>query len=261
MLFVEMMNKKIQMFRLKIKYLLSGNQNVVKKAFDDMENQGIKNIPIFIISFNRLSYIISIIEYLEKSGYRNIHIIDNNSSYPPLLRYYEEIPYEVIKLDYNGGHMVFWNDSRFEKYRNSFYVLTDPDILPVEECPDDFLEKWFNILKKYPYVRKVGFSLRIDDLPTNAISNDVTVNWEKQFWNIKINEDNMYYADIDTTMALYMPDNCNNANFYRAFRTGFPYQARHLPWYKTVNDITEEDVYYSKLNKFGTWDIPKDYEK
>lgn len=253
--------RRLQMYRLRCKYYFSGRREIILKKFQAMEEKGIKEIPIFIVSFNRLSYLMKMIDSLEKRGYSNIHIIDNNSTYGPLLDYYQTIPYEIIKLDTNEGHMVFWKSSLFDKYRNNFYVLTDPDVIPIEECPDDFIAIWFNILKKHPYVKKVGFSLKIDDLPINAIGNEITIKWEQQFWNIKLNDERIYYADIDTTMALYMPDDCSIASFYRAFRTDKPYQARHLPWYKTIDDITDEDVFYSRLNKFGTWDIPKDYVK
>lgn len=253
---------RIRLYRLRLKYIFSDKRENIKAAFEKMENVGIWNIPIFIISFNRLSYVKQMVEWLEQKGYNNIHIIDNNSSYQPLLDFYKTLKHEVIYMKYNGGHMVFWNDSRFDKYRKSFYVVTDPDICPIQECPDDFITKWFEILKNHPYVRKIGFSLKCDDLPFNAIRRQVNEEWEKQFNIVRLDSDNIFFADIDTTMALYMPDDCCiNGNFYRAFRTDIPYQARHLPWYKTVGDITEEDVFYSNLNKCGTWDIPKDYLK
>ena len=55
-------------------------------------------IPVYIISFNRLKYLKQSIEWLESNGHRNIVIIDNNSSYKPLLEFYNHVPYKVINF-------------------------------------------------------------------------------------------------------------------------------------------------------------------
>ena len=51
-----------------------------------------RDIPIFIINRNRLDAMRTLIAWLLRSGSRRIVIIDNNSNYPPLLRYYEALP-------------------------------------------------------------------------------------------------------------------------------------------------------------------------
>ena len=92
-------------------------------CFENQLKKGLNEIPVFIISYNRLSYIEQMIEQLEKYGMRNIHIIDNASTYPPLLRYYDTLKYDVIRMKENLGHMVFWKSNIFEKYRNDFFIL------------------------------------------------------------------------------------------------------------------------------------------
>ena len=47
--------------------------------------------PIFIQNFNQVSYLRRLIGWLDARGYQNICVIDNNSSYPPLLRFYDEL--------------------------------------------------------------------------------------------------------------------------------------------------------------------------
>ena len=107
--------------------------------------------------------------------------------------------------------------------------------------------------------RKVGFSLRIDDIPGDSVLHDEVLEWEKQFYEHYLPGDNIYIAFIDTTFALYVPDQLvfENMNFLTAYRTGLPYQCRHLPWYKTHNDVDEEDMFYSalKLQTTGNWDV------
>ena len=62
-------------------------------------------------------------------------------------------------------------------------------------------------MEKYHFnICKVGFALRIDDLPQHYPLKEKVIKWEKQFWTKKVNKtDNIYYAEIDTTFALYKP--------------------------------------------------------
>ena len=226
-----------------------------KEFFAEHENYNFIDVPIFIISYNRLSYLKSIIQQLSDRGFNNINIIDNASTYPPLLEYYDTLSYKIFRLKENGGHMVFWENDIFKEYRNDLYVVTDPDISILEECPDDFLRVFFKLLKKYPRLKKVGFSLRIDDIPHDASLYEQVTKWEKMYTKFKIPNKNAFTADIDTTFALYLPDylDCSR-HFITAVRTGYPYQVRHLPWYKKSDDITDEDIYYSNHRTNGFWD-------
>lgn len=214
------------------------------KVFEEMELSGqIGEIPIFIVSFNRLSYLKQLISRLEQLGKHNIVVIDNASSYPPLLEYYQTLPYQVIYTGKNYGHRVFWECPLLEKYRDSFYILTDPDVIPIESCPPDFIEKFFMILKRYPYIHKVGFSLKIDDLPNGRAD---TIG-EERMWMIPERYGDGFCASIDTTFALYAPESVSRSRLFSdAIRTDAPYQARHLPWYKQADDLTEEDIFYSE---------------
>ncbi len=229
------------------------------ELFLRQEKEGMANIPVFIISFNQLTYVRQMVNSLEKMGCKKIIIIDNASTYPPLLEYYSALKHEVIRLKENWGHKVFWLAPELQQYRKNFYILTDPD-LDISECPKDSVEVLFKILKRYPYVRKVGFSLRISDIPENSLFYDKVIGWEKQFARFYIKSQNIYFSDIDTTFALYPPEQINlNDNHFRAVRVGKPYEARHLPWYKTSSILTEEEKYYYDHKKqiVGHWDISK----
>lgn len=80
--------------------------------------------------------------------------------------------------------------------------------------------------------------------------------WEKQFYEKKYSEQSpiLYDADIDTTFAVYRPQK-KKINFFKAIRVGYPYQAHHLPWYKNLEKLSSEDIFYKEsLNKeTGTW--------
>lgn len=234
-----------------------GRQRALEAAFSDIRSRGLRSIPVFIISYNRLSYLKALVERLEALEMTNIHIIDNASTYPPLLEYYRTLPYEIHYMGENVGFMVFWERDEFAKYRKDFHIVTDPDVVPTAECPKDFIKVFLRILMRYPNANKVGFSLKSDDLPPDGLFTEEVLTWERQFNHPYLKKINAYASAIDTTFALYLPEELQaNPSFYAAIRTGAPYEARHLPWYKTGADETEEDRYYSthKNADINHWD-------
>jgi hypothetical protein len=222
-----------------------------------------KRIPIYIISFNQLSYLKLLIEFLERRGYENIHIIDNCSTYPPLLQYLKETPHTVHNMDKNYGHMVFWASGFFDDViKNEFYVLTDPDILPSEDCPDDFLGVFHAVLHKMPFADKVGCALLINDLPDGYEKKELVMEWESKFWKHPIKNTmglEIYNAAIDTTLALYRPDpemKVKGGSYpwaLRSARIAGKFAARHLPWY--VCGESEELEFYKRTasNESASW--------
>ena len=244
--------KKIKLFyNLHIKNLFNPYLIVQKINY--------KSIPIIIISFNQLFYLKQLIEFLKKHKYSNIVIIDNNSTYQPLLNYFETIESTVTihKLNENLGHLVFWkNKELYKKYSKGYYVITDADIVPVEHCPEDFVLYFKRILDNNSQVTKVGFSLKIDDIPESNPNKQKVIDWESQFWG-NICNDGSYNADIDTTFALYKPKyEYKEQAFYKAIRTKNPYYARHGGWYLDVKSLTEEQkFYFVTSNASSSWKI------
>jgi len=222
----------------------------------------IRTFPIIIISYNQLFYLEKLINTLKNWGYRNIIIIDNASTYQPLLKYLKKIEDEVTiyRLKRNYGHRVFWHKKEFFLlYGQNYYVVTDPDVVPVDSCPEDFLEYFKRLLEKNSDVTKVGFSLKLDDIPLSNPHKSKIIGWEKKFWQ-NINEDGNYRAEIDTTFALYRPKFYpkERNEFFRAIRTKSPYLARHGGWYIDVKALTEEQKnYIESANNSSSWLINK----
>lgn len=191
------------------------------------------------------------IGWLEKHGLTNIHIVDNASTYPPLLHYLQKSAYTVHRLNQNYGHMVVWSSGLFDDIiDHQAYVVTDPDIAPNPNLPADFLSKMYHLLKEYSAITKVGFALQIDDLPQSAPFTQNIQAWEKQFWKNPVqNQKEMYFAEIDTTFALYRPGKGRllKHTFYRGIRLAGDYTARHIPWYKKTYQ-TKEDLFYQEKN-------------
>lgn len=204
----------------------------------------IKMIPIIINNYNRLTYMKKLISSLTERGYHNIYIIDNKSTYKPLLDYYETCPYPVFRLDENVGYMSLWKTEIYKRFRNSYYVYTDSDMMIDEACPDDFMEKFVDVLNRFPMAQKAGFGIRIDDLPDHFKNKEKVIEHESQFWIRSVGED-VYEAQIDTTFALYRPFCKGKADRYqKTYRTGGRYVIRHLPWYVDSSNLSEEERFY-----------------
>ncbi|WP_022823994.1 glycosyltransferase [Hymenobacter norwichensis] len=200
------------------------------------------NIPIIINNRNHLTYLQRLIHSLEKRGYKNIYILDNDSDYGPLLQFYRETPYKVFLLGKNVGFCALWDTEVFDYFKDSYYVYTDSDLELVEECPNDFLTVLHYLLNKYP-LGKVGLSLLTDDLPAHFANRDEVRRWESDFQKRKV-EVLACQAMVDTTFALYPPNRFGDAGMLHAFRTNMPYSARHLPWYENTSALSAEQKYY-----------------
>ena len=243
--------KRIQTLIANIKYLCLS---------DSRKNKDCYSIPIIINNFNRLDFLRKLISSLEIRGYSNIYIIDNNSSFPPLLEYYKQCPYTVFRLNKNVGYKAIWETGIYEIFKRDYYVYTDSDMQIDDSCPKDFMMHFVEILKAYPTCQKVGFGIRIDNLPDTYINKSKVIEWEKQFWQNEIRP-GLYQASIDTTFALYRPYCKGEADSYqKVFRTGSPYLIRHLPWY-APEESREEEIYYTSTIKTSThWsyqNVPK----
>ena len=109
-----------------------------------MDEDDYLEIPIFINSRDRLSCLRQQINWLLEAGYRNIYILDNASTYPPLLDYYKDIEEQVkiLFLKRNLGYKALWKSDILNILNiQTPYVYTDPDIVPINKCPKDVLPK------------------------------------------------------------------------------------------------------------------------
>lgn len=203
------------------------------------------DIPIIINNFNRLTTLRMLIERLERANCRNIHIIDNASTYPPLLSYYDTLPYTVHRLNENLGFKALWRSGLNATLCRDYFVYTDSDVVPLDECPDDFMQKFLDVLKTRRLARKVGFSLRIDNLPDHYAYKDKVIAHESRFFQRPTADGKMYRAPIDTTFAMYRPRIGLSRSFSaESYRMAYPYQAEHLPWYNDLDNLSDEELYY-----------------
>jgi hypothetical protein len=191
--------------------------------------------PIIVINCrDRVTHLRKLVGWLERAGHERIVLLDNASTFPELLDFYERTPHEVVRLDRNAGSRAIWLSDRTP---SEPFVYTDPDILPIDACPADAIAYLAELLDRFPRAQKAALGLYLDDVPETLDS----LEWERSLVaGSKLCAPGVFDTLSDTTFALYRA----NAPFgLHALRTGWPYQARHMSWY-SQEPLSAEDAYY-----------------
>jgi hypothetical protein len=217
--------------------------------------QELKSTYIFICNYNRLQTTKKLVELLNAKGYFNIVILDNGSSYQPLLDWYATLYTTKVHFCKNNyGPEAIDQVRNYEpefqnKYNhivlNEYHVYTDSDVIPVEDIPDTFIDDMVRLCKIYE-IPKLGLSLKIDDLPDHYPLKDRVVRHESSFFEREYIDDTLarlFKAPVDTTFAVNAPGMpCGYSDL--AYRVAGKYFARHEPWYLNPSDLPADESYY-----------------
>ena len=192
------------------------------------------DFPIFINCRDRVSCLAEQVSWLERAGHEDITFLDNDSTYEPLLAYYEASPHRLIRLGENLGSRALWK--RELQPKTKFYVYTDPDVVPIASCPLDAVEHFWDLLWVHE-VPKVGFGFDLSKLPE-----DLPVIWqETEYRSNAPRVEGARVAPLDTTFALYRP---GGEFTFDALRSEPPYLARHVPWDHYHEEPDAEEAHY-----------------
>ncbi|TCK70829.1 hypothetical protein C7378_3218 [Acidipila rosea] len=206
------------------------------------ERDFIANVPVFINVRDRLGCLLRLLAWLEQAGHRNITLIDNASSYPPLISFLQSTNHRVIRLKKNAGHTSLWQMSELkETLARSWFIYTDPDVVPIEPCPLNMAWSLFELLRAFPAYIKAGPALHLDDLPAHYHLREQVIALENSLYGREILP-GVFQADIDTTFALYRPHSPYTLG--PAMRVRGDCELRHLPWYVDSSNVDEEERYY-----------------
>lgn len=225
---------------------------------------------VFIMNFNWLESTKKMAEFLTSCKHE-VTIVDNNSTYPPLLEWYKTCPYRVIHtgdFPLKVQNRFIWEMDLEKQYtypEENYYAVTDSD-LELHWLPKDFTDYLVADLERNPEILKSGLSIRTDDLPRNKYA-DIYRESEKDNFPTP-DKYGFHNVAVDTTFAVYSKERCNNIDkmwrqpgstvndwlhdeyFYRAHRS--PFAVRHLPWYMTPETLTEEQRYHISVAKYGS---------
>lgn len=217
----------------------------------------VDKIPVFINCRDRVDTLKKTINSIKRAGFKEVYLIDNQSTYPKLLEYYHNTDHQVVLLGENMGHKAPWESLAVKLLSEGRpYVVTDPDVVLSEKYTPQIISKFMQIFDQYPGYVKIGAALSIDDLPTHYEHKNTVQKWEQQFWSNEIANSSKliaYDAEIDTTFAIYRP----NLGYITlpSIRIGGDYTAKHLPWYQNSTLLDEEDEYYKShaSSAVNTW--------
>jgi glycosyltransferase involved in cell wall biosynthesis len=169
-------------------------------------------VPIIVNSFNQLTYLRIMVEQLTALGCENLMVLDQASSYPPLLDYLAELEssFPVVRLKENHGpHWLF--TSGLSMTLPDFFIYTDPDIRFPADMPRSFIA---DMLRAADFLdaTKVGLALDVSRpaemkpaILTIGGAEYTIASWEEQFWRdpVILDDLQLYRAPVDTTFAIY----------------------------------------------------------
>lgn len=197
----------------------------------------------FVIFRDRVTYAQKCVAALMIAGLEPV-IVDQGSTWPEAvawLAWLEKGGRTVLR--HGDAHpRSLWGWLPFEEQVvGQRYVVTDPDVIPAEDCPRDWPAHLGQLLDAHPAAVKVGLGLRTDNLPEHYARKQQVIDWEQKFWRQPLG-DGSYEAAVDTTLALYR----EGRGWFQldALRTGPPYVADHLPWHENLNELPDEIRYY-----------------
>jgi hypothetical protein len=189
-------------------------------------------VKAFIILRDRVTYARRCYAALSAAGL-DVHVVDHASTWPGALSWLAELETPVLRRGENAYPWQLWTWGPFRDLMSRDpepYVVTDPDVVPSDDCPADWPQRLADGLARSGCV-KAGLGLRLDRLPPDAAGQEVAA-YEHVFWEDPW-EPGVFRANVDTTLALYKP-----FPVYPLFalgpslRLGFPYVADHLAWYE-----------------------------
>jgi len=200
-------------------------------------------IPIILLNRDRLSTTERLVDQLLMLGYEDITILDMDSTYKPLLDYYDQnISIKIITHE-NRGHKVLWQDGILTRYfsNHQWVCVSDSDIELSSDTPKGFIEDMICVAKDFR-VDKVGLAIEYRDI-TNQYLKDIIAPIESRYWEIRLPHitHEVYSAPTDTTMCVIRPE---LPFTYRSVRLAGEYTCRHIPWYEDYNNLTPEQQYY-----------------
>jgi hypothetical protein len=223
-------------------------KNTIQKRKTRRKINALK-IPIIVICWNELTYIRNMVNQLKHFNHPII-LLDNHSTFAPLLEYYKEIKrelgskIEIRMLKKNYGNTVYL---RLQHTLPRIYMLTDPDIELNKHMPENFCEILLNLSEKYK-MYKIGMALDTKHKEKflncgSPNSSKKLFNYHAQFFKNKIKDDTyeLYNAFVDTTFCLvntkYAIKHYDISKDYMqstkpALRIAGNFTAKHLPWYK-----------------------------
>lgn len=231
-----------------------------------------KPMPVFVLSYNRGAMLQTVVEgYLRTTPGSDIVIHDFGSDCPYTRRILEEmegrglIVSRSARID-SADELERVNDT-IDRYFSDWsepgrYIVSDCDI-DLSGASASAIDVYVELLERFPDVECVGPMLSIRDIPAtyplywHAVNSHVDQFWRKEpQWAVLANGERVAFqrAPIDTTFAVHRA----GQRFKRkkdGLRVYHPYEARHLDWYRTREDILSSTFGRTASSRISHWSV------
>ncbi len=215
-----------------------------------------KQTPVFINSFEQLTYLRDSVDWFLANGFTNITVMDQGSTYPPLLDYLASSAFpsmgRVLRFRNIGPRRAVRRAAAMTGFDRPF-IFTDPDLELPSPPHADFLNRLIFLGRRYN-VAKVGLALDINgsrvngSLPTGRFT---VRSYYRRFFRNPLQKD-VYNVGVDTTFFVYVPKiEPNPGDILRsqpripAIRVGGSgFVAQHRPWLYDNGMPEEEEAHY-----------------
>jgi hypothetical protein len=223
-------------------------------------------------------------------GASEIHLIDNASTYPPLVSWLNSAPTHLVRPtprpdgSYDNVKLSIWRSAEnlgpraacrvanvargsWERLGITHYATTDSD-LDLSSVPDNALQLFAqasaDFTTAYGQCTRVGVALSLDlpDVPAARLArtNEQSywdgrrqISWSPPAPAWRGGPVTMLFAPIDTTLAVIPLDPAWNGDYEPAYRVAGPYTAKHRPWYHDDSNRPADFRHYlAHANPAGT---------
>lgn len=194
--------------------------------------------PVIIPSYNQLYYIKNTIKQLKRFGLENFIILDNGSTFRPLVKWFVGTQVPVVINSSNPGPRDFFTNVEIWNRLPNYFIVTDPDLEYPEAIPETLVNDLIQLSEKHEWP-KIALGLYKEDAKNMV---PMVKDWEVDYWKNIIAKtesgDPIYEAKTDTTFALYNKkfvtrpfDLSWDGDFFTAPRVCGKYLCKHWGWY------------------------------
>lgn len=207
-------------------------------------------VTVVINNRNLVTWPKAMVDRIEHfSSLAEIIVVDNGSTYPPVLEWYSGLRHRVVRAA-NLGHRAPWSPEINREIHTDLYVVSDPD-LDLAETPLDCLEHLARCLALFPQARKIGLGLAVSGIPPASPYFEHVASVERPVWELPLLGGLIRKAPVDTTFAIYHKKLMNEYRVTGA-RADAPYVARHIPWL-VVEPDPEFSFYLARANDSSSY--------